>query len=194
MASTAALLIALLVVALQVHALQTPGKRVVVFGATGYIGKYVVKESVRRGYDTGERSRRCLSALTTVVAVVREGSKPRDDFLGGAKIVTSDVTDPASITRDVFGGPVDVVISCLASRSGVKKDAFKIDYEATLNCLDAARKAKASHFILLSAFCVKKPLLQFQHAKLKFEKALVSAGDIKYRCALPVSQYIIMPG
>ena len=34
-------------------ALKAPGKRVVVFGATGYIGKYVVKESVRRGYDTG---------------------------------------------------------------------------------------------------------------------------------------------
>ena len=119
------------------------------------------------------------------MAVVREGSKVREDFLGGAQIVTSDVTDPAALSRDVFGAPADVVISCLASRSGVKKDAFKVDYEATLNCLNAARKASASHFILLSAFCVKKPLLQFQHAKLKFEDALVNAGDIKYRCALP---------
>jgi divinyl chlorophyllide a 8-vinyl-reductase len=63
----------------------------------------------------------------------------------------------------------------------VKKDAYKIDYQATLNCLTAARKAEASQFILLSAYCVKKPLLQFQSAKLKFEEALTSAGDINYR-------------
>jgi hypothetical protein len=142
-------------------------KKVVIFGATGYIGKYVVKESVRRGFDT--------------VAVVREGSKVRDDYLGGARIVYSDVTNSEALSRDVFNGPADVVVSCLASRSGVKKDAYKIDYEATLNCLTAARKAKAGQFILLSAYCVKKPLLQFQHAKLKFEDALTSAGDIKYR-------------
>jgi hypothetical protein len=27
-------------------------KKVAIVGATGYIGKYVVRESVRRGYDT----------------------------------------------------------------------------------------------------------------------------------------------
>lgn len=105
----------------------------------------------------------------------------REDFLGGAQVVSSDVTDPAALARDVFSRPADVVISCLASRSGVKKDAFLVDYEATLNCLNAARRANTDHFVLLSAFCVKKPLLQFQHAKLKFEDALVQARDIKYR-------------
>merc|ERR1712205_202652 len=31
---------------------STKGNRVVVFGATGYIGRFVVKESIGRGYDT----------------------------------------------------------------------------------------------------------------------------------------------
>ncbi|CAN0272447.1 unnamed protein product, partial [Laminaria digitata] len=72
---------------------------------------------------------------------------------------------------------VDGVISCLASRSGTKSDSFAIDYQATLNCLEAAKKETAGHFVMLSAFCVKKPTLQFQKAKLKFEEKLVQAGE-----------------
>ena len=55
---------------------------------------------------------------------------------------------------------VDGVISCLASRSGTKSDSFAIDYQATLNCLEAAKKETVGHFVMLSAFCVKKPILQ----------------------------------
>lgn len=55
---------------------------------------------------------------------------------------------------------MDGVISCLASRSGTKSDSFAIDYQATLNCLEAAKNEGANHFVLLSAFCVKKPTLQ----------------------------------
>lgn len=35
-----------------------------------------------------------------------------------------------------------------------------ITLQATLNTLNAAKKANVGHFVLLSAFCVKKPLLQ----------------------------------
>lgn len=35
--------------------------------------------------------------------------------------------------------------------------------------LDVAREKGASHFVLLSAICVQKPLLEFQKAKLKLE-------------------------
>ena len=165
-------------------------KRVVIFGATGYIGKYVVKESVRRGFDSKchhtmllpNSSHASYSLLyVAAVAVVREGSKVREDYLSGAEIVVSDVTSEENILSTALSKPADVVISCLASRSGVRKDAFAIDYQATLNCLSAARAKRASQFILLSAFCVKKPLLQFQKAKLQFEDKLVNAGDIKYR-------------
>mmetsp|Transcript_10588 Transcript_10588/g.15923 ORF Transcript_10588/g.15923 Transcript_10588/m.15923 type:complete len:237 (+) Transcript_10588:51-761(+) len=50
--------------------------------------------------------------------------------------------------------------------------------------MQAAQQAQKSllpnnavHFVLLSAFCVAKPLLQFQFAKLEFEKALVAAAE-----------------
>jgi hypothetical protein len=38
--------------------------------------------------------------------------------------------------------------------------------------LDVARERGASHFVLLSAICVQKPLLEFQRAKLKLEAEL----------------------
>lgn len=136
-------------------------KRVIIVGATGYIGKFVVKESVNRGYDT--------------IAVVRSGSKQNDEYLKGATIVNGDVTDIDSLKQNVFTSPTDVVISCLASRSGVKSDSFLIDYQATLNTLNAAKSSGLDQFILLSAFCVRKPTLQFQLAKLKFEEALQQA-------------------
>jgi len=159
------------------------GKRVVVVGATGYIGKFVVKESIRRGHDT--------------VAVIRPQSQPKDDFFKGATVVYADVTDPENLKSksiEIFGTKTDAVISCLASRSGVKSDAYSIDYQATLNSLEAARAAKAVHFVLLSAFCVRRPLLQFQQAKLKFEAALTSAGDIRYSIVRPTAFFKSVSG
>lgn len=70
----------------------------------------------------------------------------------------------------------EVVISCIASRSGAPGDAQAVDYQANSALLKAAQAAGAGHFILLSAICVQKPLLAFQHAKLAFEAELAASG------------------
>ena len=163
--------------------MSAASKRVVVVGATGYIGKFVVKESVRRGYET--------------VAFVRPGSGPKDDYFDGAEVVFGDVCDEQSVRDLAFDKKTDVVISCLASRSGTKSDSYKIDYQATLNTLNAAKDAKVGQFILLSAFCVKKPLLQFQKAKLDFEAKLTeagNAGEIKYSIVRPTAFFKSVSG
>ncbi len=56
--------------------------------------------------------------------------------------------------------------------AGGKKDSWLIDYEATKKCLDVGREMGMQHFVLLSAICVQKPLLEFQRAKLKLEEDL----------------------
>lgn len=84
-------------------------------------------------------------------------------------------------------GRIDGIVSCLASRSGIKKEAFAIDYQATLNCLEAGIACNAGHFVLLSAICVRKPLLQFQHAKLKFEAALQRQTSIGWTSVRPTA-------
>ena len=95
----------------------------------------------------------------------------------GAVVRVGDVRDPASIARDgIQGERFDVLVSCMASRTGTPKDAWAIDHQAHLNALSAAKDAGVSHVVLLSAICVQKPLLAFQHAKLAFEGALIESG------------------
>lgn len=162
--------------------------RVLVVGATGYIGKFVVKELIKRGYN--------------VVAFAREksgigGKASMDDTrkeFAGADVRFGDVTDTASLRRVAFRDKVDVVVSCLASRTGGIKDSWLVDYQATLNAMEAGRAAGASHFVLLSAICVQRPLLEFQKAKLAFEEKLQQAGDITYSIVRPTAFFKSLAG
>ncbi len=144
---------------------------VLIVGATGYIGRAVVAESVRQGYN--------------VIAVAR--SKKGDCQFDGAELVLADVSDPASIAK-VFERKVDVVISCLACRSGLAKDFDDIDYKATLNVLNAAQASGTGKFILLSAICVRLPELPLQLAKLKMEDELMRSG-IDYTIVRPTAYF-----
>ena len=146
-------------------------KRIFVIGATGTIGRATVRALVRDGYDT--------VCLVRPQAGVGGALSPDDTvkLLAGATVRFGDVGDPASLARDGFRGErFDAVVSCLASRTGVPAEAMAIDYQAHVNVLRAAEKAGASHFVLLSAICVQKPVLAFQHAKLAFEKHLIESG------------------
>ncbi|MCL9982977.1 MAG: NAD(P)H-binding protein [Erythrobacter sp.] len=87
----------------------------------------------------------------------------------------------------------EVVISCIASRSGAPKDADAIDYAANAALLAAAQAVGARQFILLSAICVQKPLLAFQHAKLKFEAELTASG-IGYTIIRPTAFFKSLSG
>lgn len=86
------------------------------------------------------------------------------------------LADGAALAKVMDAARPEVVISCIASRSGAPKDAEAVDYRANLALLEAAEAAGAAHFILLSAICVQKPLLAFQHAKLRFEAALAASA------------------
>lgn len=91
-------------------------------------------------------------------------------------------------------GDIDAIVSCLASRSGVKKDSFAIDYQATKNCLDSGIATGARHFVLLSAFCCKNPILQFQKAKLKFEADLANQDSMTYTIVRPTAFFKSVSG
>jgi divinyl chlorophyllide a 8-vinyl-reductase len=138
-------------------------RRILVAGATGTIGRAVVKRLVDDGH--------------AVTALLRAGatSAVLPEF-AGARLAQADLNDPAQLAQVCAATTPDIVISCIASRSGAPKDAQAIDYEANAALLAAALGAGARHFILLSAICVQKPLLAFQHAKLAFEAELIASG------------------
>jgi divinyl chlorophyllide a 8-vinyl-reductase len=137
-------------------------KRVFLIGSTGTIGRATARALVQAGHE--------------VVCLVRPGTASLPEF-AGATVRFGHVTDPASLARDGFCGErFDALVSCLTSRTGAPKDAWAVEYDAHVAALEAAKTAGVSHMVLLSAICVQKPLLVFQHAKLAFEKVLIDSG------------------
>lgn len=95
-----------------------------------------------------------------------------------------DFADAATLAKALAATRPETVISCIASRSGSPRDAQAVDYQANADLLAAAISVGAGHFILLSAICVQRPLLAFQHAKRAFEAELRGA---------PIEHTIIHP-
>ena len=94
--------------------------RVLVVGPTGYIGKFVVKELLARGFDVVAFSRE-----KSGVGGKADAEATRKEF-AVADIRFGNVTDSESLravafdpmTNDGREKDVDVVVSCLASRTG----------------------------------------------------------------------------
>lgn len=163
------------------EAVQT--RRVLVIGATGTIGRAAVRALVAAGHET-----------VCFLRPRRDGADPSGLFPEAAELRFGEVTDPQSLARDGFRGDrFDVLVSCLASRSGAPEDAWAIDCAAHEAALAAAQAAGVSHIVLLSAICVQKPKLAFQHAKLAFEKRLVQSG-LTYSIVRPTAYFKSLSG
>ena len=153
--------------------------RVCLLGATGTIGRATLRALLRRGYE--------------VVCFVRpRAGKAR--IIEGAEARLVDLFDPIAIARDGFAGErFDAVVSCMASRTGVPADAWAVDHGAHLAVLAQAREAGVDRFVLLSAICVQRPKLAFQHAKLAFEAALICSG-LSYSIVRPTAFFKSLSG
>lgn len=180
------------------------GKTAVIAGATGYIGRACVRECVSRGYYT--------------IALVRDpSSASSDEALNGSSLVKCDVTNEPevkSLLEEIASGsdlgvspgneqmsiqsppPIDVIISCLASPSGVESEVYAIDYQSSLNLLNAGRSStvNARHYVLLSAFCCRNPILKLQQAKLKFEGKLAEQTEMTYSIVRPTAFFKSVSG
>ena len=162
--------------------------RVFVLGATGTVGRATVAAMVAQGHQ--------------VVCLVRNRSgvngawdaQGAQKMLAGAELRLTDALTPASLRQDGFRGErFDALVSCLASRTGAPRDAWAIDHQAHVDALQAAREVGVGHMVLLSAICVQKPLLAFQHAKLAFEKHLIESG-INYAIVRPTAFFKSLSG
>ncbi|MFU8899114.1 MAG: NAD(P)H-binding protein [Roseinatronobacter sp.] len=133
---------------------------VILLGATGTIGRATLSELVAQGHQ--------------VTCLLRQNKTTT--LPDGVRSIGVDLNDPKAIAASIADCGADVVISCMASRSGRAKDAWAVDYQSHINILQAAKDAGIGQFILLSAICVQKPLLEFQRAKLAFEGVLMASG------------------
>jgi len=151
--------------------------RVFVIGASGTAGRATTQALVNAGHD--------------VVCFLRASST---FDLQGTTRRNGNVTDANSVKNDGFcGEKFDAVVSCLASRSGSSKDAWQIDHQAHVLVLNAAQDAGVRQFVLMSAICVQKPNLAFQHAKLAFEATLIKSG-LTYSIVRPTALFKSLSG
>lgn len=163
-------------------------RRVFVLGATGTQGHAAVQALVRRGHD--------VVCLVRPRAGARGAWTPADSAraLAGATVRLGEATDVESLRRDGFCGErFDALVCCLASRSGTPRNAWAVDHAATVQAIYAAREAGVQHAVLLSAICVQKPKLAFQHAKLAAEQALIDSG-LRYSIVRPTAFFKSLTG
>ena len=167
---------------------RSKASRVLVLGGTGTIGRAAIAALVSRGYQ--------------VVCIARSkagsGGKLTKDkttqLLQGAEVIFGDVTNPRFLAEEVFRNhQFHAIVSCLASRTGEPLDAWAIDHQAHINVLSLAKESGVKQIVLLSAICVQKPRLVFQHAKLAFEKALIDSG-LTYSIVRPTAFFKSLSG
>ena len=148
-------------------------------GATGTIGRATARALLDRGHEVV-----CFVRPKADTALLPEGVTVRR-----GEITTAEAFATAAFQGERF----DAVVSCMASRSGGPRDAWAVDHGAHLVVLEAARASGVTQFVLLSAICVQKPLLAFQHAKLAFEKALMASG-LTYAIVRPTAFFKSLSG
>ncbi len=116
--------------------MTTEKKRVLVAGATGYLGGFVAREFKAQGHF--------------VRALARSPRKldPIKDLID--EIVTGEITRPDSITSICDG--IDIVFSSVGITRQKGNLTFKdVDYQGNLNLLQIAKKAGVKKFIYISA-------------------------------------------
>jgi divinyl chlorophyllide a 8-vinyl-reductase len=151
-------------------------REVLLLGATGSIGRATARALLAAGHE--------------VTALLRPGADRRG--LDGCRVIEGRVTDPADVQRTMVVRP-SAVVSCLASRTGEAADAWAVDHAAHSAVLKAAVAAGVGQFVLLSAICVQKPLLEFQRAKLAFEAEL-QATPVDWSIVRPTAYFKSLSG
>jgi len=137
-------------------------KRVLVAGATGYLGRFAVQEFKKQGYWV-----RALARTPEKLETLKEFID--DQFTGEV----TDKTSLEGICKDI-----DIVFSSIGiTRQKDNLTFMDVDYQGNKNLLEEALKEGTTKFIFVSVFNAEKMKhLKGIQAKLRFEDALKKSG------------------
>jgi uncharacterized protein YbjT (DUF2867 family) len=107
------------------------GKKILVLGATGGTGRWIVSQALARGHE--------------VVALVRSLEKARD--LKGAKLVVGDARDARSLREALKG--VDAVVSALGTPASPFREVTLLS-EVTRTLVDAMKAEGVSRLVAIT--------------------------------------------
>ena len=137
-------------------------QKVLVAGATGYLGRYVVKELIGRDYRT--------------TALVRNSSKFLEFDTPVNKVIQAEVTNPSRLIDCC--DTIDVVFSSIGiTRQSDGLSYMDVDYQANINLLNEAQRSGVKKFIYVSLLNGEKlRSLRICDAKERFVEALRESG------------------
>jgi len=137
-------------------------KKILIAGATGYLGSHILNELERRKY--------------TVRAMVRNAEKLKKLNAGVDEIFEAEITKPLSLVNCCNG--IDTVITSVGiTRQKDGLTYMDVDYQANLNLLNEALKSGVKRFIYVYIFNADKmEHLKIIQAKQRFVQALKSSG------------------
>jgi len=137
--------------------------RVTVFGATGFVGSYLIDALLEHGHHP--------------VLMVRTGSEHKVNQPGKCTLVSGDIADPAAV-RSAIDGADAVIYNIGILREfparGVTYEA--LHFEGARRAMDAAEAAGVSRFLLMSANGVKADGTAYQRTKYMAEQYLATTG------------------
>jgi uncharacterized protein YbjT (DUF2867 family) len=139
--------------------------KVLVAGATGYLGRFVVQELKRRGYWVRVLARnpeRLAEPGPFLTPAVRDKI---DDLFEG------EVTRPETLKGLCDG--IEVVFSSVGmARQKDNLTFHDVDYQGNKNILDRAREASVAKFIYVSVYLISSP----PQAGIKTSRPVLARG------------------
>lgn len=145
-------------------------RKILLAGATGYLGKHILKV-----LDKNKEQTRVLARNTKKLEAFSESH---------IDIKIAEVTKPETLIN--ICNDIDIVISTIGiTRQKDGLTYMDVDYKANKNLLDEAIKAKVKHFVYVSAINGDKyKHLKIFEAKEKFVSELKSSG-LQYTIVRP---------
>jgi uncharacterized protein YbjT (DUF2867 family) len=137
--------------------------RVTVFGATGFVGGYLIDALLEHGHHP--------------VLLVRPGSESKARQAGQCTLINGDIADTGAVRKAIDAA--DAVIYNIGilrefPARGVTYEA--LHFEGARRAMDAAEAAGVSRFLLMSANGVKADGTGYQRTKYMAEQYLATTG------------------
>jgi len=136
--------------------------KIIIAGATGYLGSHLVKE--------------LQSQKIPFQAIARNVKKLQKQGVNPEQVIKAEVTDPTTLNGQLKG--TDVIISTVGiTRQKDGLTYMDVDYQANMNLLNEAKKAGVKKFIYVSVINGEKMRhLKIVEAKERFVDELKASG------------------
>ena len=136
---------------------------VAIFGATGFVGKYLLEELKKHDYNAQ--------------MLIRKGSENKIDISSNHKIILGDISNKDAIKQTLKDA--DAIIYTIGIIREFKRKNITFDYlhhQGIKNVIEEAEKLKIKRFVLMSANGVKKEGAKYQTSKYLGEMALINSN------------------